>query len=205
MTTNTQIEKAKEILNINNFLPKGIDIGTRLKLVDFRASNYEYWGNKYVEASEHYDNSVVALQFEHSMVEKPFWIILFKGAQQKVNDAYFVSGFWNLPYLENALYQSDGILQTSTEDGVETILNIAERFNNLWFEKDEASEDDPIIWNDSDMLSCLANKLENILNVKISLNIPLKQIKKHHIIEIEKALSDAKLAFLNNLSAGGAK
>jgi len=204
MTTNTQIEKAKEILNINNFLPKGIDIGTRLKLVDFRASNYEYWGNKYAEASEHYDNSVVALKFEHSMVEKPFWIILFKGAQRIVSDVNFVTAFWELPEIEESIYKNDGISITSTKHGVETILNIVEKFNYLWID-DESGKTESILHADLDMLSWLANELENILNVKISLNIPLKQIKEHHIIEIEKALSDATQAFQNNLSAGGAK
>jgi len=205
MRTNTQIEKAKSILNENSLLPNGIDFETRLKLVDFQASNYEYWSHKYTDGTEHYDNSVVSLKFEHSIVEKPFWIVLFKGAQAKINDVCLSAAFWELPNLEDAIYEEKAILGTSNEDGVETILNLVEKFNYLWFKNDEASEDEPIIWNDSDMLSWLADEFENILNIRISLSVPHSQIKEYHIQDLEKALSDAKLAFQNNLLVGGVK
>jgi len=196
--TTIQSNKAISILNENHFLPNGIEMNTRLKLIDIASNNSKYWGYKYADDGEHYDNSVVAFKFEHSMVEKPFWIVLFKGAQAKVSSVNETSAFWKLPVLDDAIYTEDGITLNDTSDGVETVMSIAEKFNYLWFEEDEASEEEPLIWNDSDLLYWLANEFENILNIKINLSVPHKQIKEHHIQELEKALADAKVALLNN-------
>jgi len=132
------------------------------------------------------------------MVEKPFWIVLFNGAQAKVSSEMIASAFWKLPDLDDAVYAEQGITFNDASDGVETIMSIVEKFNYLWFAKDDASEEEPLIWGDFDLLNWLADEFENILNIRIKLSVPPEQIKEHHIKDLEKALADAKVALLNN-------
>ena len=196
--TTIQSIKAISILNENNFLPNGIEMNTRLKLIDIASNNFKYRGYEYADYGRNYDNSVVAFRFEHAMVEKPFWIVLFNGAQAKVSSEMIASAFWKLPDLDDAVYAEQGITFNDASDGVETIMSIVEKFNYLWFAKDDASEEEPLIWGDFDLLNWLADEFENILNIRIKLSVPPEQIKEHHIKDLEKALADAKVALLNN-------
>lgn len=188
--TKNQILAIQE-LNSRGFIP-GIELSLRTKIIDVQATNYDYHGYKYAE-SENYYNSALALKLTNCMVEKPFWVILFKGAQYRDPDAQFVAAFENLPNLEDAIYAENGLNQNSKDiDGLETILNIVEKFDYLWFTEDEASDEDPLIWQDADALSDAVDDVLKFKNFIYSINKPKQDITVADLEQITDLLSEMK-------------
>ncbi|MFA6195289.1 MAG: hypothetical protein WC656_01440 [Sulfurimonas sp.] len=192
--TTTQLEEIKFSLILNGYLPNSIDMYTRLNIIDAKASNYQYWGHKNTDGNENYQNSAVAIKFAHSMVKKSFWIVLFSGAQYRHADIQFVGAYWELPQLDDAIYAENGVKGIDKQDGVETILDIVTKFDYLWFTEDEASEYEPITHDNSNAVEDLAIRILNILNLNISLSVPLESINETHIEKLENALEVAKRA-----------
>lgn len=194
--TTTTLTAIKNGLNINNYLPSGIDMDTRLTLTDAKAANYQYWGHKYAEGNENYQNVAVALQFNHSMVEKSFWIVFFKGAQYRESDAQFVQAYWTLPTINDAIYQDRGIEEMDHGDGVETILDIVAKFDRLWFSGDDVDESQYVIIEDNcEALSEMAEVILEELNLVVNISVPLEFVQPHHIDEIKLALAKAKESY----------
>lgn len=189
-------QKIKTIIAATNFQLPAIDIDTRTNIIDIKANVYSYWGNKYADDGSSFENSAIALQFTNSMVEKPFWIVFFHGAQYREKETQFVSAFWNLPDLSDTIYKEHGVSMEDTEDGVETIVNIVEKFDLLWFSGDEASEDSyPLVDDDSDLVRDLAEAISNHTNLVVNIDKPLEQVDESNIKALTKALSQARESF----------
>lgn len=177
---------------ISDFIPTNIDMGTRCKVFDVKASEYQYWGNKYAESNENYENAAVAIKMKHSMVEKSFWIVLFSGAQCRDTNVQFVSAYWDFPDISDALYQEDCITRDDLGDGVDTILDIVEKFDYLWFTEDEASENEPLVYDDGNAVGTLAYEIIKDQNLQISINKPFEMVTQDDVREIERTLTIAR-------------
>jgi len=201
MTTTYQTTQALEKLNKNSLLPNGIDLNTRLTLVGFNAKNYQYWGHKYSESNESHSNSVVALKFKHVMVEKEFWVVLYSGAQQKKREITFAAAYWTLPQVDEAMYLEHGIKSTDNEDGIETILNIVEKFDYLYFTEDEASEHEPLLNSDSALLEWVVEELETITHISLDVSVDINQITSSDVKRMKVLLEQAEDALLRKTAS----
>jgi len=189
MTNLPKTERAMGVLESNGLVPNGLPDG--LRMIGFKANEYSYWGYKYAEGEENYQNTVVAMQFRYQYVENPFWIVLFKGAQYKDSDVAFAAAFWKLPDLSDAVYETQGVSKDDNIKGANVVRKIAQKFQYLWFEQ-ESKDVEPVIWNDPDMLSWLANEFLNILNIQINISVPEDKVNETHVIMLEDALRRAK-------------
>lgn len=196
MTTKL-LNQAKNILNSHNAFPQGIDLDTRLKLVAIDASQYEYWNHKYSEGEECFINRAVALCFQHSMVEKPFWIVFFHGAQHRKEEDIFVAAYWEKPCMRDAIYEHNGIEigENDKEDGVETIMDIVNKFNLHWFSEDNSEMNTPIIDDNPRAVCDLAEDLVGLLCIDINLSVPLEHVTIDTIVALENELQRAKEAW----------
>jgi len=193
MTKATKLERVMNILESNGLIPNGLPDG--LRMVDFKANEYNYWGHKFSEGEENYQNAVVAMQFKYRYVENPFWIVLFKGAQYRDSDVAFAAAFWKLPDLSDAVYETQGVAKDDNTKGTNAVRDVAQKFQYLWFEQ-ESEDEEPVIWNDSNMLSCLANEFLNILNIQVNISVPEDKVNETHVIMLEDALRRAKESLL---------
>jgi hypothetical protein len=198
--TKELLNQTKAIMNEFNAFPVGIDMETRLKLVEVDASQYEYWSNKNTEGEGCFINRAVALCFEHSMVEKPFWIVFFHGAQYRSKEELFVSAYWEKPDMTDAIYKCDGVEadEADKEDGVETILDIADKFDRHWFSEDNSELDSPLADDNPRIICDLADILVSILNIEIEISTPLKDVSLSTVEKLETALEKAKEAYREN-------
>ena len=189
MTNLPKTERAMRVLESNGLMP--YDLEEKLLMINFKANEYSYWGHKYAEGEENYQNTVVAMQFKYRHIENPFWIVLFKGAQYRDSDVAFAAAFWKLPDLSDAVYETQGVSKDDNTKGADIVREIAQKFQYLWFEQKSVDEE-PVIWNDPDMLSWLANEFLNILNIQINISVPEKKVNETHVIMLEDALHRAK-------------
>jgi len=116
-------ERAKEDL-----LPENIH---GAKLLDVLPSAVEYWGNKYSEASEHYDNYSIAFRLSHEDIKDIFYIYVFKGAQCRETDVELVTASFNC-LGEDVIYPNN--IKFDEIDAKEAILikTIEDEFENHW-------------------------------------------------------------------------
>ena len=59
----TTIETTISKLDQRGMIPSGLNMPFDMKITDARATRYDYYGNKYAESNEHYENK--ALYFDH--------------------------------------------------------------------------------------------------------------------------------------------
>jgi len=193
------LNQAKKILNNFDTFPTGIDMETRLNLVDVDAMREEYWGNKYAEGESCFINYATGLQFKHSMVENPFWVVFFHGAQYKSEEEIFVLAYWDKPNLGDAIYRQDSIQADDENDGVETIMDIVDKFNRQWIENDGLEEDIEPLLNDSPRAICdLTEELISVLHLDIFISTPLKEISTSEVERLQNALERAEEAYREN-------
>lgn len=124
------IENKIKILNYASFIPNGLDIPIEMKIIDVRATSYQYYGNKYAEPHESYENNALSVKIRHSKVEKEFWITIFQGATYREEDTRCIIATYeptinenfNLESDENTLYGTDCITKNKDiSDGLESI------------------------------------------------------------------------------------
>jgi len=197
MTTEL-LNKTKAILNRYNAFPENIDMDTRLKLLSVDANQYEYWGNKYIEGESCAINRAIALEFKHSMVKKPFWIVFFHGAQYSSKEEIFVSSFWNEPDLSDAIYKEDGINENEDADGIEVILDIVGKFDRHWFSEDDSHMEAPLADNNARLVCELAEEIVSIINIDINISIPLEHVSLSTVERLSSELEKAKMAYRHN-------
>ncbi len=56
------LEKKINLLNDASFIPNGLNMPIEMKIVDVRATNYQYYGNKYAGSNESYENKLYLLK-----------------------------------------------------------------------------------------------------------------------------------------------
>lgn len=207
----------------NNLIPKGIDYKTRTEIIDLKAIQYNFYGYKYSEGEKMYENSCVAFQIKNTMVEMPFWIYLFKGASYREYDTQFVaalSGECVLDEISNeidngsgSLALSDMLNEYSTEiDGLETILDITEKFKIHFLEEDESDENHmPLIEDNASLIPELAEEIISIKQVKFNYQIlkdnatneasKIKEIGNKYIELAALSLHQVHVVYNNTLEA----
>lgn len=67
-----------DILTKAGFIPSGLNLPIDMTIQDVRATKYDYTGNNYAEAHESFENIAIAIKFQHSKVDQPFWITVFR-------------------------------------------------------------------------------------------------------------------------------
>lgn len=132
--------------------------------MDVDALEVSYYGYKYAEGEEHYDNAILSIQFKHKWIDKPFWINIFKGAQARTRDAFVVAASWDkvISYdrcsigSNGALYENECIIPEELEDGSESLAEMITAFHDHFFE-----DDDCLMSEDAGILSYIADRVHH--------------------------------------------
>lgn len=203
----TLLNKKIDILEKFQIIPSGLNIPIDLSIVDVRATSYEYYENKYA-AFEHYDNKAVTIKFEHSQVEKPFWITIFEGATYREEDTRCVIATFkqtiddnfDLDWSNGTFYPSDCITEDeSVFDGYDVLKQIVFAFKCKLFNGDESglyTTEESTFKNNSNFMNEVTEALMNEsfvqINEKISRNNPqTKQLQ--YLNEILHSVAKGKL------------
>ncbi len=156
-----------KLLNIaKRITPVSIRIGVDVDILDIKQGQYEYCSDK---MNGCFDNSVVAIQMKHKFIKEPFWITLFAGAQRKESNITFVAAYsdnktdYNYP-----LYEIDAIEPEELEEGSESLQEIIDAFDYMYFTEDDAKLDiEPLFYSDPMVVSDIADKILEESNVVI--------------------------------------
>lgn len=196
---NKNLENKIKTLNDALFIPNGLNIPIEMKIVDIRATSYFYWGNKYAEANESFENNALSIKINHSKVDKDFWITIFKGATYREEDTKCIIATFeptidenfNLLSSEDTLYESDCISKSKDIfDGLESINEVLFAFKCRLFDGDEAQ----LYTSDGATFDKNSNVLKDVVDEIIELSFVLidKKISK-------EAPNSKQLKEINNL------
>jgi len=149
-----------------NVTPSSIRIGLDVDILDIKQGQYEYSSDK---LDGYYDNTVVAIQMKHKFIEDPFWITLFTGAQRRESSVAFVAAFSECKTdMETPIYESDAINPQDLDEGPESLQEIVDAFDYLYFTEDDANLDrEPLFYEDPMVISSIANEILKESNVII--------------------------------------
>ena len=149
-----------------NVTPSSIRIGLDVDILDIKQGQYEYSSDK---LDGYYDNTVVAIQMKHKFIEDPFWITLFTGAQRRESSVAFVAAFSECKTdMETPIYESDAINPQDLDEGPESLQEIVDAFDYLYFTEDDANLDrGPLFYEDPMVISSIANEILKESNVII--------------------------------------
>lgn len=175
------LEKKMEIIREYGIVPSGTEYGKFWNIEDVIGSTYDYNGVKYNEEAVFY-NAQFALKINHKLVDKTFYIVVFHGANFYAEENTIVIATWNRPYMNQPVLKVDGIslLDNENFDGKETVAQIVEAYECLFFVKHETGlytdGAEPLIFENQNIVHDIAEDLENIdfviVNEKINISSP---------------------------------
>lgn len=191
------LQQKIEKLDNGGFIPTGLGFPTQLKIKDVRSLKYQYYGHKYADSSESYENLILSIKVKHYRMENPFWITVFQGATyREENEKYIIATLdevldkeHDLTLSEDTIYKDDCIT-SDDENEIENIEIIKEV--KLAFDCRIISGDDSGLYTDcepiTDSYSALSEIIDEIydlsfirINAKISRDNPSAlQIQEAH-------------------------
>ncbi|MDX9814799.1 MAG: hypothetical protein RBS91_09095 [Sulfurimonadaceae bacterium] len=194
---NNNLQQKIEKLDNGGFIPTGLGFPTQLKIEDVRSLKYQYYGHKYTDSSESYENLILSIKLKHCRMENPFWITVFQGAtNREENEKYIIATLdevldkeHDLTLSEDTIYKDDCIT-FDDENEIENIEIIKEV--KLAFDCRIISGDDSGLYTDcepiTDSYSALSEIIDEIydlsfirINAKISRDKPCPlQIQEAH-------------------------
>jgi hypothetical protein len=208
------LEKKIKTLTDASFIPYGLNIPIDMKIVDVRATNYQYYGNKYAGSNESYENKAVSIKISHSKMDNDFWITIFQGATYRDEDTRCIIATFeptiderfNITSSEETLgsddcvtlnnYKDDGItINNDAIEGIDSINEVLFAFKCRLFDGDESelyTKDGATFDKNSNVLQEVIDELISLsfvaIDEKISNDNPnIKQLKEIN----EKLLSAA--------------
>lgn len=207
---NKNLENKIKTLNDASFIPNGLNIPIEMKIVDIRATSYFYWGNKYAEANESFENNALSIKINHSKVDKDFWITIFKGATYRDEDTQCIIATFeptidenfNLLSSENTHYEVDCISKSEDIfDGLESINEVLFAFKCRLFDGDDAqlyTSDGATFDKNSNVLKDVVDEIIDLSFVLIDEKISKEEPNSKQLKEINNILFSAAS---NNLYA----
>lgn len=198
------LEKKINLLNDASFIPNGLNMPIEMKIVDVRATNYQYYGNKYAGSNESYENKAVSIKINHSKMENDFWITVFHGATYRDEDTKCIIATFEPTIDENynistptgTIYKTECMsLNDEKFDGLESINELLFAFKCRLVDGDESglyTSDGATFDNNSNVLQEIVDEIIDlsfeIIDEKFSKENPnSKQLKEIN----EKVLSVA--------------
>lgn len=192
----------QKIEKLGGFIPTGLGFPTQLKIEDVRSLRYQYYGNKYADYNESFENLVLSIKIKHYRMETPFWITVFQGATyREKQDKYIIATIdevlnekHQLTLSEDTIYEYNCI--TSDKNAIEhleTIKEIKFAFNCRIIEGDESglyTDCDPVM----DSYSALGDIVDEIYDlsfVKVDENISRSNPSSLQIQEAHNKLLSA--------------
>lgn len=201
------IDKKIEILTIAGFIPSGLNMPIEMRIQDVRATRYDYYGNKYSGTNEFYENIAVAIQIQHSKVELPFWITIFKGATYRDELSFciiattesLIDENYCIQTENNTVYRTDCMTEDDELEGLESIKEVLFAFKCRLVDGDESglyTNGEGPTFNQSCVLEDTIDNLISLsfvgINTKLSKENPdIKQLKE--INEIILSTASGKL------------
>ena len=187
-----------ELLEKYDFIPSGLNLPLDIKILDARGTCYEYYGYKYAESNEMYENCAVSIQFKHSQAENPFWITIFEGATYResntsciistleptIDENYTVPG--GTIYNHECITKNEGII-----DGIESLNNLLFAFKCKLITGDESGlycKHEPVLDDDPDAIRDLAEELKSLSFVHFNYSIPIENANPDLIKEMQEKL-----------------
>lgn len=196
------LEQKIKTLNDASFIPNGLNMSIEMKIVDIRATSYFYWGNKYAESNESFENNALSIKINHSKVEKDFWLTIFKGATYREEDtkciiatfAPTIDENFNLILSENTIYESDCISTSVIFDGYDTVNELLFAFKCRLFDGDEAqlyTSDGATFDKNSNVLKDVVDEITGLSFILIDEKISKEKPNSKQLKEINDKLFSA--------------
>lgn len=193
------LNKKIDILTKVGFIPSGLNIPIEMKIQDVRATKYDYTGNNYAAPHESFENIAIAIKFQHSKVDKPFWITVFQGATYREESTTCIIATNEITICENyhiqtatgTVYKTDCITCDNEElNGIESIKEVLFAFNCRLIDGDESglyTNNEAPIFDNSGIFTEIVDELISLsfieINGRLSKDNPnsiyLKEIQNH--------------------------
>ena len=181
MAATEKVAKKLQIVRDYNIIPSGVEYFRLWKIEDAIGSTYDYNGVKYNEEAVFY-NAQFALKIKHELVEMPFWIVVFDGANYREEKSQIVIATKRRPYMNQPVLKVDDIslLENDDFDGKETVSQLVEAFEYVFFREDESGlytdGAEPLVIENPDIVQDIAESIEEIdfvvVHAKINRNNP---------------------------------
>jgi len=183
------LEKKIKILSEYGAIPSGLEYIRLWQIENAVGNTYDYNGVKYYEETV-FNNAQFALKINHKLVEKPFWIVVFDGANHWYENKQVVMASWEQPIMTTPVFKVEDISLSDNEDfdEKETVAQFVEAFEYLFFKKDESglysSGNEPLKCDNGDIVYDIANDLENLDFLIIDERINIKKPNIQSIKEL---------------------
>ena len=140
------LDKKINTITEAGFIPNGLNMPIEMSIQDVRATRYEYFGNKYAESNELFENIAIAIKIQHSKVDYPFWITIFEGATcRRKNTTCIIATKtptidenYNIHTENNTIYKIDCITESDENEGLESIKEVLFAFTCRLKDGDES-------------------------------------------------------------------
>ena len=176
-----RVAKKLQIVRDYNIIPSGVEYGRLWEIEDVIGSTYDYNGVKYNEEAV-FCNAQIAFKINHKMVEKPFWIIVFNGANYWFENEQITMAAWEIPHMKHPVLKFEDISLPDNIDfeGKETVAQLVEAFGCVFFKEHETGlytdGAEPLVREKADIVRDIAEDLEQIdfvvINTRISIDDP---------------------------------
>ncbi len=175
------LEKKMEIIREYDVIPSGTEYGRLWNIVDAIGNTYDYNGVKYNEEAV-FNNAQFALKINHEMVDKPFWIVVFDGANHYQESSQIVIASLLRPYMNMPVLKVCDISSSNNVDfeGKEIIVQLVEAFECVFFKEHETGlytdGAEPLTYDYPEIIYDVAHELEQvdfaIIDMAIALDNP---------------------------------
>lgn len=145
---NNNLQQKIEKLDNGGFIPTGLGFPAQLKIEDVRSLKYQYYGHKYADSGESYENLILSIKVNHYRMENPFWITVFQGATyREENEKYIIATLdevldkeHDLTLSEDTIYKDDCITfdDENEIENIEIIKEVKLAFDCRIIEGDES-------------------------------------------------------------------
>lgn len=197
------LNKKINILTNAGFIPSGLNIPIDMTIQDVHATKYDYTGNNYADAHESFENIAIAIKFQHSKVDQPFWITVFQGATYREENTTCIIATNEITICENyhiqtatgTVYKTDCITSDNKElDGFESIKEVLFAFNCRLIDGDESglyTDNEAPTFENSGILSETVDELISLSFIEINERLSKENPISTNIKRIQNQLFEA--------------